>query len=456
MHALRTLPRAVRPDRPWPDLAAVAAVAGLVLLAALVGHWLNANGGNVFAGVPPLYAGAVPRVGPGTLPAIMVALLVVSRGPDLAARLPWRWLLGAGFLAAVAWTLALALVDGWEVGVAGRLTAPTEYLTEVPGVTDIGGALDRFAERITGSQADSWNTHVAAHPPAALLVFVWLDRVGLGGGGAAGTLCIAVGASAAVAVAVTLRALGAEAAARAALPFGVLFPGAIWVGVSADGIFAGVFTWGVALLALAATRRDWAGDVLAVASGLVLGLALHLSYGLAAAGLIPIAVLLVTGRWRALWPAALGVLTVFAAFTAVGFWWFEGFALVKVLYYAPGSLGTERPYGYWVWAALAAFVVTLGPATVAGLRRVLAGWWASPGGTRTPPPLLALTVGALVAVAVADLSGLSKGEVERIWLPFAVWLVASTALIPARSARAWLAAQAALTLAVNHFVAPPW
>ena len=26
------------------------------------------------------------------------------------------------------------------------------------------------------------------------------------------------------------------------------------------------------------------------------------------------------------------------------------------------------------------------------------------------------------AILIADLSGLSKAEVERIWLPFAVWL----------------------------------
>jgi hypothetical protein len=455
MNAQRTLPRSARRDRLWPDLATAAAVAALVVLAAVVGRLLKAEGIDVFAPSPPLYAGELPRTGPGTLPALMLAVLVVLRGPDLAARLPWRWLLGLAFLAGVAWTLALALVDGWEVGVAGRLTVPTEYLTEVPGVTDVGAAVDGFAERIPRDLADSWNTHVAAHPPAALLVFVWLDRVGLGGGGAAGLACIAVGASAAVAVAATLRALGAEAAARAALPFGVLFPGAIWVGVSADAIFAGVFAWGVALLALGAARRDRAGDVLAAASGLLLGFALHLSYGLAAAGLIPLAVILVARRWRALWPAAAGGIAVFAAFTAAGFWWFEGLELTRILYYTPGSLGTERPYGYWVWAALAAFAVAVGPATVAGLRRVLAGMWAPPN-VRTPPALVALTVAALVAVAIANLSGLSRGEVERIWLPFAVWLVAATAMLPARSVRSWLAVQAAVALVVGHVVAPPW
>jgi hypothetical protein len=65
-------------------------------------------------------------------------------------------------------------------------------------------------------------------------------------------------------------------------------------------------------------------------------------------------------------------------------------------------------------------------------------------------------VAALIAVIVADLSGLSKAEVERIWLPFAVWLVAATGLLPQRQARWWLAAQALLALAVNHLLLTTW
>jgi hypothetical protein len=59
-------------------------------------------------------------------------------------------------------------------------------------------------------------------------------------------------------------------------------------------------------------------------------------------------------------------------------------------------------------------------------------------------------------VLAADLSGLSKAEVERIWLPFAVWLVAAAGLLPARQARWWLAAQVAVALAVNHLLLTTW
>jgi hypothetical protein len=59
-------------------------------------------------------------------------------------------------------------------------------------------------------------------------------------------------------------------------------------------------------------------------------------------------------------------------------------------------------------------------------------------------------------VLAADLSGLSKAEVERIWLPFAVWLVAAAALLPAQQIRWWLTAQAVVALAVNHLLLTTW
>jgi uncharacterized protein YPO0396 len=49
---------------------------------------------------------------------------------------------------------------------------------------------------------------------------------------------------------------------------------------------------------------------------------------------------------------------------------------------------------------------------------------------------------------------MSKAEVERIWLPFAVWLVLPCGLLPRR--RTWLLAQAVLALAVNHLLLTVW
>jgi len=67
-----------------------------------------------------------------------------------------------------------------------------------------------------------------------------------------------------------------------------------------------------------------------------------------------------------------------------------------------------------------------------------------------------LGLAGLVAVLLADLSGLSKAETERIWLPFGYVAVAATALLPARAARWGLGLSVALTVAVAHLVWTPW
>jgi hypothetical protein len=439
------------------DLVAVGCAALLVALAAVVGVWLLQRGVPLHVDAPPLGAQWLPHVGPGTVPAVLLAVLVVLRGPELAARLPWRPLLAISAVTAVAWTMCLALIDGWQHGVADRLTTDPEYLHDVPRVGDVATLLRTFAERIPGLRPDSWTVHVAGHPPGALMVFVGLDRIGLPGGVPAALLCVLVGSTAAIAVAVTLRALGADDTARAALPFGVLLPGAIWIGVSADGLFAGVLAWGVALLALGAARLRLDATALAAcaAGGLLLGVTLFLSYGLVLAGLLPVAVVVAARRVAPLLVAGAGVAAVVAAFAAAGFWWLDGYRQVTIRYYQPGEYGLVRPYSYWVWADLACLAVVLGPAGVAGLRRLFTQGHLTPG-QGPPRALLLLCTAAVVAVLVADLSGLSKAEVERIWLPFAVWLVAAAGLLPARQARWWLAGQALVALAVNHPLLTTW
>lgn len=434
------------------DLTIVGGAGLLVVVAAGVGVWLLARGVALHVDAPPLGAQWLPHTGPGTLPAVLIALLVVLAGPGLAARWPWRRLLSAAAAAAVAWTMSLALIDGWQRGVVGRLMTPTEYLHDLPRVGDIAAMLRGFTSHIAGPPPGAWTTQVAGHPPLALLVFVGLDRIGLPGGAPAGLVCILVGSTAGVAVAITLRALGAQAAARAALPFAVLFPGAIWIGVSADGLFAGVLAWAVALLALgsARARLDTPALAASAAGGLLLGASLFLSYGLVLAGLLPLAVALTTRRLAPLLVAGAAVAAVVAAFAAAGFWWLDGYQQLLIRYYQPGEYGLLRPYSYWVWADLACLAIVLGPAGAAGLRRVLTPGQGQPAG------LVLLCTAAALAVLAADLSGLSKAEVERIWLPFAVWLIPATGLLPIRHSRGWLTAQAILALAINHLLLTTW
>lgn len=443
----RTRPRR---ELGW-DLLAVGAGTGLVLVASVVGFGLIRVGQDIVLGFPPLLATWLPHLGPGTPFAIMIAGFVVARGPALARRLGWRALLGASWATAVGWTMALAMVDGWREGVVARLSSDQEYLFDVPKVVDIPAMVRTFSDFILTDQAVHWTTHVGAHPPGVFLLYVWLDRLGLGGGGTSGIVTVLVGASAGTAIAVTLKALASEELARTVVPFSVLFPGAVWVGVSTDGMFAAVLAWGVALLAIGATGHGRRADLAAVAGGVLLGYCLYLSYGLVLGGLLPLAVVAAAPaarRGRALLLVVAGVLAVVAAFTAAGFWWFTGFEHVKIIYAASAAKG--RPYDYFLWANIAALVVATGPAVLAGLRRLAVAPRALPAGAAL------LVAAGVAALLIADISGFSKAEVERIWLPFGVWLVVACALLPQRQVRGWLAAQAALALAVNHLLLTVW
>ncbi|WP_371657717.1 hypothetical protein [Streptomyces sp. NBC_00280] len=443
------------------DLSAALAAALLVTTAAVLGTAIQNRYGTLRVSWPPLYGHWEPHVGPGTPAAIVVALAVVAYGPLLAARLPWRALLVTACGTATAWTFSLALVDGWQRGIALRLTTKYEYLQVIDPVNrfdDIPAALRDFTHHILIRSPDAWPAHVAGHPPGATLTFVLLDRVGLGGGAWAGVWCITVGATAAVAVLVTVRALCGEALARRAAPFLVLAPAAVWMGTSADGYFAAVAAWAVAFLALAVTGHRPRSTGLA--SGLLFGLTTYLSYGLTLFALIAGAVVLLGSRRLRPLPYVLaGLVVVPAAFTFAGFNWWEAYHLLVTRYYQ--GAGGVRPYGYWVWANLACTVLVVGPATVAGLRRAGAASVREGfrGRLRTavdaPESRLAFLVfAALLALLTADLSGMSKAETERIWLPFALWLLPACAMLT--RPRAWLTAQAALALLLNHLLLTGW
>lgn len=444
------------------DLSAALAAALLITAAALVGTSIQHRDHTLFVRWPPLFAQWEPHVGPGTPAALVVAVAVVAYGPLLAARLPWRALLWAAWGTATAWTFSLALVDGWQRGIAGRLTTMNEYLRVIDRFHDIPSTLRDFTHHIVSHSPAPWPAHIAGHPPGATLTFVLLDRAGLGGGGWAGVWCIVVGSAAPVAVLVTVRALAAEELARRAAPFLVLAPAAVWVGASADGYFAAVAAWAVAFLALAVTGHR--PRATGLAAGLLLGLTAYLSYGLTLFAVIAGAVLLLgSHRLRPLPYVLAGLAVVPLVFTLLGFNWWEAYHLLVTRYYE--GIGGVRPYGYWVWANLACTALIVGPATVAGLRR--AGTTAAHANPRTilrarttthphtPEPRLALlALAALLALLAADLSGLSKAETERIWLPFAMWLLPACAFLP--RPRAWLTAQAALALLLNHLLLTGW
>lgn len=423
----------------------MAAAAALVGGSALVGWWLTTfhdaqlHLGSTF----PVTGRYALHLTGWLLAPVLVAAAVWWGGPRLAARLRWGVLLVTGYLTAVVWAVALARVGGPDA-LSHPLTTRWEYLAEVDRIDAMGVAtyLSTFTDFIVeGDAGPGWANHVAGHPPLLTLLFVLLARVGLAGPGWAAALCIMVGAVAVPAVLSTTRLLAGEALARRAAPFVAAAPVALWVATSADAIVAGVAAVGVAALAHAATRTGPRSLLLAAGGGVLLGGVLMMSYGMALLGLVALAVVVAVRGWDRglvrlvppLLAGAAGVMAVLVGFAAAGFWWLDGLGLaahrVRI-----GEGWSERPTAYFVLSNPAALAVAVGPAVVAALPLLRRHW-------RQALPAVA----AVAAMVLATASNLSKGEVERIWLPFAVWLLVLPALLPRGRAadppaRGWLAA----------------
>jgi hypothetical protein len=426
-------------SRITPTRAALVLWSGLVAGCAAWGGALILLGRDLLLNAPPLVGYVDPRVGPLLLVPIAVGFASVRAAPALAMRLSWKQLLAASMGGVVLWATALALVDG-TAGISAPLTSPHEYLTVVGQISSPGDFLAHFTERIGG-----YATHIRGHPPGMALIVWGLAAIDLGGPWPASLLVVLVGASMAPATLIAVRAAAGEMAARRAAPFIVVAPAAIWIAVSADALFAGIGAWAVALMVLAIHRRGARSDLTALAGGLLFGVALFLSYGLILLGLVPLAVATAARRARPLLIAAVGVGAVLLAFLALGFWWIDGLEATRHEYLFR-SAAVSRPYGFFLFDDLAALGLAVGPAAFAAIARL------------RDRRLLTLVAGGLAAVVLADLSGMSKGEVERIWLPFIPWLLAAGACLwrPPGSVRTWLGAQATCAILIEGLVRTPW
>jgi hypothetical protein len=418
--------------RVAPAAAALSAWAGLILAARAAVDRLHDAGIDVLVGNAPLVGTIDPRAGWRLLLAVALGAAAVAWAPRLAATLPFRALVPATGAVAVVWALALASADGLDA-IAAPLLSPYDYVPDVQRAGSPGFLLATFTER-----AEAFSIHAGSHPPGFLLALSTLREVGVHGPWAATVLVLggaALGPSAAL---VAARAAASEQAARNAAPFLAFAPAALWIATSADALFMGVAAAGVALMTVAAAGHGARSDALAVAGGAVLALALHLSYGIAALAPLVAAVVLARRRVRPLVVGLAGLAVVTAAFAAAGFWWLDGLERARELYRA--GIAPHRPYTTFLLVSLAAFAVALGPAAAAGLAHLRdRGLWV-------------LVGGALACVVMADLTGLSKGETERIWLPFVPWVLLACAGL----SRGWLAVQVATCLVLQATIVSPW
>ena len=439
----RTEPGPPTGDRSRATATATAGVfaagAALIALTHVWGRWLQERGYRMAVNAPPLTGNIDPRTSVRSLPALAVAAGAVG-GADYAARtLGWRRLLWASFAAALVWSVALAAWDGLD-GFTRSTASPVDYLQALPLVDDVGGFLHRLL-----TDTRSLPAHAQAHPPGLVVVLLGLERLGLATPGWVAAFEHVAGAASVPAVLLTAREVAGEGVARAAAPF-LAFSTIAITWSSGDSIFLGVGAWAVAMLVLAIGREGGRSDALALGGGLLAAGALFLSYGIALLGLVPAAV---AWRRRRLRPLVIGAAPVVGALALAalgGFWWFDGLAATRSAYAL--SIARVRPYGYFLVANLAAVGIAVGPAVWVGLVRLRdRGLWLLAGA-------------ALAAIVLADVSGLSKAEVERIWLPFLPWLVVAAAAALAdrspASRKGWLGAQVGFALVVQGVVFSPW
>ena len=356
-----------------------------------------------------------------------------------------------GALSAV-WTFLIALSDGIDQ-VSSPLNTRWEYL---PLARTIDGS--EFLQTFL-AEAASYPTHVKGHPPGATLVFWLWHTLGFESPLSAALFVLGCWGAGIAAVIATLLTLNQESTARTVAPFLVLFPGVVWAGASADALFFGVLAMAVLFWTLATHRTGWVSALWAASAGLTLSIATNLTYGAMAAAPIFVMILLQRPKLRPLIISALGFLVPMALQWSAGHFWLDGFHLTRG-FYAEG-LAARRPYAYFATVGnLACLFGALGPVVVTGCVSYLSEQVQTARAEGIKALLnsrYALVTGVLISLAAANFSGMSKGEVERIWLLFSPWaVIGATWAITSTTRRQWLGAQLIVTLALQAALVSPW
>jgi hypothetical protein len=433
--------RRVAPSAPpWLGLVAVGATGVLVAIAVLWGQAFVRRGPELFLWAPPFVGEWQVSWAPGLLWAILVAVGLVLWWVPLVERLRWGWVLAGSWALSLTWSVVLQASEGWDslYTVLGNRRA---YLPTARSIDSPAEFLRTFVARLP-----DYPTHVKGHPPGATLAHWFFDTIGGGRSDVLTASFLLIAASAAPASLVALRRVAGEEAARRAAPFAGLAPAVVWIASSPDAMFMGVAAWVVACGAIAVTSGPRRAGVAGLCSGLLAGLSISFSYG-AVLLLAPLWALAIRSlrdaTWRPLVPAGIGLAVVPGLFVAAGFDWFDGLAATHRAYLA--GVAPERPDRYFLLANLAVLAVSVGPAAVAGIARLRdrATWW--------------LVGGALAGVLAANVSLMSKGEVERIWLPAVPFLVLGAVAFGSRAERrVWLGAQLAVALVLQLWLRTPW
>jgi methylthioxylose transferase len=473
------------PSQPLTAFRRRAVVGGAVALAigaALLG-WATIWGRRVQTN-PDVKLGAAPLVGQwkfrpsiGYLMPIGFALLVIVVIPRLFVRLQTRWVVLSTVGLAGSFTAALAGADG-GVAMLDPVVHRTEYwawLDKMPPVRQMLTNYDEYDFIV------NFSTHIKGHPPGYMLLLKALAALGLGKPWIIALVSYVSAGLVAGSVLVVARRLGTAKFTRRAAPLLILAPYAVWMGTSADAVFSALVAVGAAGLAIAATSAQSSHRItFSVLAGLSIGAGLYSSWGTVTCAPILAGVLWCATRQQAASPSAhpasfgerirraapivawasTGIGAVAVTMTALGYNWFAGMGLTRRLYWK--GTAQFRPWKYFLVGNMGALLFAIGIVAVVGLgvagigvgKQNRSEIGTSPTDTQPTNWLRWLIICALTCVLAANFSQYSKGEVERIWLPFMPWLTLPAALLTRH--RLWLLVQATSAIGLQVMLISKW
>jgi hypothetical protein len=394
-------PSSTREDRhtPWSDIVIwmVTLAVGLAL-SYLLRRWQAPR----FSALSPFVRAWHLRLNVADAVAAVIAVLVVLGGlRRWLDRVAWPFVLLGAFLVSAAWTVSLALAG--TGGLAGR-TVPGGITDAARAIGDSPGAYLRSATQ-PGAEG---------LPRGATLVVWGLQHLGLHTAAGVGLALTLAGCLSVPLVLIAVRSLCHEPAARRLAPVLAVAPYAIWMAGSIDGLVL-TLTAGAIACGTVGSEPDRT-PAWAAAAGFLLGIASLISYVawlLAAAVVITYFV-----RRRPLPNLITGVAFLVPLFGAqlAGFVWSSGFTAARA---QVSGTSPRQSLPAWLLVDVLAVLAVSGPTLVASARKI----------RRTPgwPFLLGAGIGLGFAVA----TGLSRGDAERVLLPFLPWLLVA-AVAPER------------------------
>jgi methylthioxylose transferase len=388
----------------------------LVLLATFAASRLDPSSASHGGTARPLNAAFNPSIGWGLLPPVAVGTGLCFALPALRAAKTWSFLAWSVVLG-WAFSVTLAMHSQGTAAITHPFTGPGTYWSELALVERFG--LRGFDARYPHLFTDALLVpHAAVHPQGSVLFLLGLSR--LTGRNVLGVclLIALVGCLGAVPTYFLAREWFGEGAARWAALLFVASPGILlYSSASMDVVFVTVIA-----VALAALVRAWRSDAWAVGAGCLAAVAICFTFG--ALALAPVAIGVAVTEARRMGRLALrrGLLVLAGALSIGLLAWI---ALdIDLLATFRSSLQSQeraadqiaRPYRYWVWANVAALFISAGIGQTSAFVARFAERW-----RRRKPGLETVVLGSIL---LASVTGLFRGETDRIWLFFVPLLCA--------------------------------